>query len=678
MSDKVSCKILVYALMLFLVLGIPVFTGKSDFVYGAENIHVKIEQTGGYFAVQDDKNVALKVRVTNNSDDKIVFSPKTNLSQTDGNLTEPKPNSGTISLEPSQSTELVFSIDVKRYASVGSHTITVLLVDEGSNKGDILRSKNVSISISQKTTTPPAKYEGNYMAAADLVHAIRPQSSIVAGIDNELVLTFTNKGNTVMKDTKVTLSLPDGIFINNSSSTLSVGYMNVGTTKTVVFPLTADTNLDSKNYPINIRIDFFDKTNSPNSIEQTLYIPVQSGGSASIKDLAITNISIPEQVNKGENFTLTFQVTNNGTHDTGELRIYTEANDGLVNRTKNIFIEQSIKKGESKSYSVSYFSLDDAISKNYPIKIAVEPSSQSGDQVVQYTGVFIDDGGMQSVNTPQLMVSDYSFGGSFVQAGDEFRLNIGLTNTSSSHNLQNIKVTLDSVDGTFIPVRSSNSFFIDSIEKNGYKEHGLFLSVKPDAEQKTTSVNINMTYEDRSGNTYNATDVISIPVMQETRLVVDDIIAPPELYAGMQNGVNVEFYNMGKTTLNNLRVSAEGDFDTMESTSYYVGNMESGRSDSYNFSFIPRGAGQMEGKLVFRYEDASGNEQLLEKEFSFEIMDMPVWNDDFMPIEEFDEGQSSVPWYVILIIIVVVAVGVIVFLKKRRKKKMDLEMDLNE
>ena len=41
---------------------------------------------------------------------------------------------------------------------------------------------------------------------------------------------------------------------------------------------------------------------------------------------------------------------------------------------------------------------------------------------------------------------------------------------------------------------------------------------------------------------------------------------------------------------------------------------------------------------------------------------MPVWNDDFMPIEEFDE-QSSVPWYVILIIIVVVAVGVIVSLK---------------
>ncbi|NLY71626.1 MAG: hypothetical protein GX076_08155 [Clostridiales bacterium] len=670
MSNKISHKILVYALIMILVLGIPVS------VYGAENINVKIEQTGGYFAVQDDKNVALKVRVTNNSAEKIVFSPKTSLSQSDGELTEPTPNSAIISLEPGQSTELVFSIDVKRYASVGSHTIRVLLIDEGENKGDILRSKDVSISISQKTTTPPAEYEGNYMAAADLVHTIRPQGAVVAGIDNELVLTFTNKGNTIMKDTKVTLSLPDGIYINNSSGTLSVGYMTVGTTKTVVFPLTADTNIDSKSYPISVRIDFFDKSNSPNSIEQTLYIPVQSGGKASLKDLAIVNINVPEQVKQGEDFTLSFQVKNNGTHDSGQLRIYTEANDGLVNRTKNIFIEQGIKKGESKSYSITYFSLDDAASKHYPIKIAVEPASQNGDSVVQYTGVFIDGGGSQSVKTPQLMVSDYSFGGSFVQAGDEFRLNIGLTNTSSSHDLQNIKVTLDSADGTFIPVRSSNSFFIDRIDKNGYKEHSLSLSVKPDAEQKTTSVNINMMYEDSFGNTYNATDVISIPVMQETRLVVDDVIAPPELCAGMQNGVNVEFYNMGKTTLNNLRISAEGDFDTMESTIYYVGNMEPGRSDSYNFSFIPRNAGHMAGKLIFTYEDASGDEQVLEKEFSFEIMDMPVWNEDFMPVDEFDEGQSSIPWYVILIIVVVVIVAVIVFLKKRRKKKMDLEMDI--
>lgn len=276
------------------------------------------------------------------------------------------------------------------------------------------------------------------------------------------------------------------------------------------------------------------------------------------------------------------------------------------------------------------------------------------------------------------MVSDYSFGGSFVQAGDEFRLDLGLNNTSSNHNLQNIKVTLDSADGTFIPVSSSNSFYIDQISRNGYASHSLYLNVKPDAEQKTTSVNINMSYEDTSGNAYTASDVISIPVMQETRLVVDDIIAPPELFVGMQNGINVEFYNMGKTMLNNLRVSSEGDFDTMESNSYYVGNMESGRSDSYNFSFIPRNTGSMAGKLVFSYEDASGDQQILEKEFSFEIVDMPVWNEEPMPIDENMGGGQSIPWVLILIIIAVVCAGVIILLKRRRKKKMDLEMEIDE
>jgi len=102
------------------------------------------------------------------------------------------------------------------------------------------------------------------------VHSLSNGDAIIAGVDNELTLTFRNKGNTVMKDTKVTLELPEGISIDNASGTLSVGYLNIGTAKTVVFPLTADTGLESKNYPVTVRIEFFDSKNSSKSIEQTL------------------------------------------------------------------------------------------------------------------------------------------------------------------------------------------------------------------------------------------------------------------------------------------------------------------------------------------------------------------------------------------------------------------------
>lgn len=666
------------ALTLLLVLGLPLFPLSVDRVSAAENTSIKVEQTGGYFAVQGDVNVPLKVRVTNSSSAEVAFSASTNLKATTGDLMEPKPSGGTITLPAGQSAELVFSINVASNADVGSHSITVLLIDRGSASGDVLRSKTVSIQVSQKTTTEPAEYPGNYFAAADLVHSISPGDAIQSGVVNQLTLSFSNKGNTAMKDAKITLTLPDGLSLSNSSSTLSVGYVAIGSSKTVVYPITADSDLTSKNYPVTVAIDFYDKENSAKTITQTLYIPVQSGGTAAMDQIVITGISAPDQVASGKDFTLNFRVANQGAYEVKQIKIEVDTPDGLVNRTKNVFLESSLAPGESKSYSVTLFSKGGAEEKSYLIPIVAAPASGTGDsnQVTQYTSVFVKNLGSGSVKTPQLMVSDYSFGGTYVQAGEEFRLDLGLMNTSGSHTLQNVKVTLESTDGTFIPVGSSNSFYINEIDQGGMASHSLFLSVKPDAEQKTTSVNLSMSYEDTAGNAYTATDVISIPVMQETRLVVDDIVAPPELYTGTQNGVSVSFYNMGKTKLNNLQITAEGDFDTMESNRYFVGNMDPGTTDSYDFTFIPRATGPMVGKVIFTYEDASGDQQQLEKEFSFDIMDMPVFEEGPMPVEE--PAGNGIPWLPIGIGAVVVAGGIVAFVKIRRRRKMHREMEIDE
>ncbi|MDD2215411.1 MAG: hypothetical protein PHR60_02860 [Eubacteriales bacterium] len=677
-NSSLARKALAYMLTLFLLFGIASIPGIVNQVCATENIRVKIEQTGGYFATQGDKGVPLKVRVTNNSGGIVSFNAVTGLSQSSGALTEPNLNEGIVTLNDGQSTELIFSINVSNTAAAETHMISIILIDMGAKSGEVLRSKTVSMQISKKSTVPPSDYSGNYLPAADLTHSLSPGDAIMAGVNNELTLSFSNKGNTLMKDTKVTLVLPEGISINNASSSLSVGYISIGDMKTVVFPLTADTDLESRNYPITVRISFYDYGNNAQSIEQTLYIPVQATGRASIDNVAITEINLPRQAASGDDFTLSFRVENRGTGDTGKLKIYTEAPEGLANRTQNVFLESGISKGNGKAYSVTYFSQEEAAEKNYPIKIVVEPASgKDGEGIFQYAGVFIKRVGSGTIKTPQLMVSDYSYGGTFVQAGDEFRLHLGLNNTSASHDLQNIKVTLDSSDGTFIPVQSSNSFYIDQIGRKETVGYSLYLSVKPDAPQKTTSVNVTMSYEDSSGNGYTSTDIISIPVMQETRLVVDDIIPPPELYTGMQNGVNIQFYNMGKTTLNNLRIRADGDFDTMESSSYYVGNMEPGVSDSYNFSFIPRNTGLMEGKVIFSYEDASGNEQVYEKEFGFEIIEMPFYPEEPYPID--GEETEKVPWIPIVIGIAVLGAGGGYFIfRRRRRKKIHEELEIDE
>lgn len=667
-------------LAVLVALAAPLFPVGGDAVYAAENTQIRIEQTGGYFAVQGDNNVALKARVTNNSGASVSFSAKTGLAQTGSGLTEPNPSSGTVTLGAGQSTELVFSIDVASNATLGSQPVNVLLIDKGTNTGDVLRSKTLTISVAQKTTTQPAEYPGNYFAAADLVHTLSPGEAVLSGTTNQLTLSFFNKGNTVMKDAKVTLGLPSGVTLVSASTTLSVGYVTVGDSKTVVFPVTADADMESGNYPFTVTISFLDKENSSHSIEQTLYIPVSGTGGTVMQDVSITGIEAPAQAEAGKDFTLQFRVANNGSASTGQLKVAVEVPDGLVNRTRNLFLEPALAAGESRSFSVTLFSRDGAAEKNYTIPITVEPATGGDefDRVQQYAGVFLSAGGSGSIKTPQLMVTSYSYGGSYVHAGNEFVLDLALTNTSSVHTLQNIKVTLDSGDGTFIPVRSSNSFYISKIDRNGTAREALSLSVKPDADQKTTSVNITMSYEDTAGNAYTSTDVISIPVLQDTRLLVDEIIAPPELFVGMQSYVNTEFYNMGKTTLYNLRVTAEGDFDTMESISYFVGNMTAGQSDTYDFSFLPRAVGPMAGTVIFTYEDASGNEQRLEKPFEFQVMEMPVWEEPPMPGEEIP-GQSAFPWIPVLIGAAVVAavVGFILH-RRRRRKKMHEELEINE
>jgi hypothetical protein len=224
-----------------------------------------------------------------------------------------------------------------------------------------------------------------------------------------------------------------------------------------------------------------------------------------------------------------------------------------------------------------------------------------------------------------------------------------------------------------VPVDSSNSFFIGNVEAGGRFTRTMTLRANPAAEQKTTAITVTMTYEDGDAE-FTAEDTISIPVIQVMRLSVDEIIPPFEIYAGMTGYSSLQFYNMGHTTLNNLMITAEGDFDVMESNSYYVGNMEGGKSDIFTFSFMPRDVGPFAGKVIFTYEDLDGEQIVYEVPFEFNAMEMPDWEDMWGGYVE----ERPTPWALIIFGIVLV-LGVAGFLvwrhirKKRQNKKLEIQ-----
>jgi len=498
--------------------------------------------------------------------------------------------------------------------------------------------------------------------------------ALVSGKTNELSLVIINRGNSPLLDVVASIgALGEGMSLKDSPTEQRLGSISMSNSeKTAVFPIYIEDNYEGGNIPFTFTV----KGNDPNGKEavftKTEYITV-IGGTSEADSLEISNVKGPQEIAPGKDFKVDFKVSNTGSSELKNIKVTLEPTAPVVNKTKNIFVS-NFAPGEAKSYSVTMFSASNTEAKNYPIKITVETSDKEPKSISQYTGIYVK-GDTSSKTVPQLMITNYNYGAKAVEANKAFNLGITLKNTNKNQSIKNIKVSLSADEGIFVPVNSSNSFFIDSISPGGTATQTITLTSKPDAPQKTVSISVDMTYEDKDGNPISAKDNISIPLVQDLRLVIDDIGPPSELYAGQQSSVSVQYYNMGKTALSNLRVTAEGtNIDFSESPATFVGNFEAGKNEYYDLSITPINQGPVEGKVIFTFENAAGEESKIEKPFSFIAQEMPVVD---MPEDgEMIPENTNTKYIRYIIGAALLAAGAFIIYKKRKKKKMDDSLDI--
>ena len=199
----------------------------------------------------------------------------------------------------------------------------------------------------------------------------------------------------------------------------------------------------------------------------------------------------------------------------------------------------------------------------------------------------------------------------------------------------------------------------------------------PDALAKTHTIIANFEYEDNEGNPLDDQERIGVPVVQQSKLDTSELTLYPDTMVGQPVPVSLEFYNTGKVTLYNLMVKLEGDFQT-EHGSYYVGNFASGSSDYFEGMVIPNMPGELNGAVVFTYEDSTGQMQEVRKEFTLNVMEMPPMEEfpsDMPPMDGFEpeaggiKGMLKSKWLWISLGAVIVIVGGIVIYRKKKKAK---------
>lgn len=539
---------------------------------------------------------------------------------------------------------VTYSIDKISGKKVEDAVFNLKVLDSAAEKIYPLKLKYYYSSLSGTS------YEGSDTINVKVTNSKKPPKLIVsavgygdtpltAGDKRTISVVLRNNGALDAKDIRVSLKglRTDGFTLYNSPDVKQVQDIGGNKVMQLDYVLIPSLSMATGNYDLQLKVDYKDSKAASYSDEFSFFLPVK-GLDSTLSEILIENIDTPKEEIKGEeSFIVAFDVTNKSAIEADGVRVSLTTDREIICKSLNIQSLGKLAKDEKKRVEFELYATSEAVTKNYPIQINVEYENGVGDKKVknsisQYVGVFVDKGG--SKGTPRIIVDRYNIEPSTIKAGDVFQLTMSLLNTSSYATVSNIKVSLVSDDGVFSPVNSSNTIYIESIGPKENIQNVFTLTPKRDAEHKTYGISVNIDYEDEKGTQYSSKDMISVPVIQQAKLVLGDVMVPPEVYMGQPFPVSLEFYNMGKTTLYNLMIKTEGNFSTQNSN-YYVGNFESGKTDSYDVGITPTEEGVINGRIIFCYENAVGEIFEEVKEIQSNVIQMPM-----EPMPEPGMGES--------------------------------------
>lgn len=279
-------------------------------------------------------------------------------------------------------------------------------------------------------------------------------------------------------------------------------------------------------------------------------------------------------------------------------------------------------------------------------------------------------------DVPKIIVKDYTFGDTSVQAGQEFTLDLTLFTTSGNTALEDVMVSL-----TFPPENKSVSLSTGSMTtyvnkmSPGATRHITYKMIT-DATMEPGSIPITVTITSKNGPETNFP--ISIPVIQVERFEITNVEVPDSMMMGMEESLTVTFVNKGKSPINNLSAEIMGDNLANPGQSQFLGNIAPGTENSVDFNIMPSAEGVIKGMILLTYEDAKGETQVLQKDFSCAVEAMPIMDDMGMDMplpDDMVDGKPAgpgMPWWGWVLIVVGTAgvvVAIVIVVKKKKAKK---------
>ncbi|MDF2904821.1 MAG: hypothetical protein K0R34_142 [Herbinix sp.] len=526
---------------------------------------------------------------------------------------------------------MTFPIRILSSATEGMKTVTVTFDYKDVDGKPVTETRDLYINVRKNDRAPSLIVEG-----------VSYDGNLKPGQKVTVIASIYNDGKSKAQDISIKVddaSLgTDGFVKGYYTDSVYVGSVKPGATIKAKIPLVISKQAAGGLKKLGITMSYTDSVGNPYTSAVALYPEILGGSGSSDASLILTNVKqSPEQPIAGDNMAVSFDLKNASRADITEIKISLPGLDGstfIPTNSEPYILVDKIEAGKSKKVSIP-LKVSDAIPEglsNLSVKYSYAGSAAIDPVVIPIRNVQNDLG---SNSKPKLIISKYVADAEELRAGSTFNFTFDIYNTHSSISAKNITVTLTQADNVFSVTQGSNSFFISKIEPGESVQQSVELKVKSDASTKAYPLKLAIEYEYEGiepnpetgevGEKRN--EELNLQAVENSRPVVDYVNVyswDGNVVMGNPATLSFEFYNMGRSPLNNVIATVEGDFTKADGNMYFIGNVAEGSSAFAEFDVIPNIEGTANGVLRVTFEDSNGDKIEFTKEFQTEIMPAAV------------------------------------------------------
>ncbi len=528
-------------------------------------------------------------------------------------------------LAPGQTKYISLPIEILTTAEAGLKTLTATFdyKDADGNKGT--DSRQIFVDVKKDENAPEI-----------MIDSVSYTGELKPGADVTVKAILRNYGSekaeniTVKIDDATTGS--DSFYKNYFTDSIYVGGIKADAKIEAKIPIKVSSQATGGNKKLNLVLSYEDANG--NKYTSTIAVYPEIVGGASSSGLVLDNVKqYPDQPVAGDSMQVSFDLQNKSQSDITDIKISLPGLDGttfIPTNSDPFILVDKIAAGKTKKVTIplNLAGTTPAGLNNLTIKYSYAGNTSVDPITIPIRDVQNDLG---KNSKPKLIISKYVADSEELRAGSTFNFSFDLHNTHSSIAAKNITVTITQADNIFTVTQGSNSFFISKIGPGETVSQSVELKVKSDAATKAYPLKLTIEYEyegmqpnPETGEVgEKRTEELNLQAVENSRPVVDYVNVyswDGNVVVGNTATLSFEFYNMGRSPLNNVIATVEGDFAKADGNMYFLGNVAEGSSSYAEFDVIPNMEGTASGVLKVSFEDSNGDKIEFTKDFTAEVM----------------------------------------------------------